>query len=448
MKKTALLIGVDRAVFFTLLGRVWSAGAGLLTIWFVINFLTPELQGFYYTFNSLIALQLFIELGLNFAVIQFASHEMARLTWMPDGTLSGDAEAKKRLQSLMNFTFTWFGFAALIMIALMVPAGLYFLNSENHDVHSVGRVSIPWILLVIFSAANLFVAAAAAILEGCGKVAQVSIMRLWQSLFAVTIVWVVLSIGGRLYALTASSLVMAIIGYAWLWNKYRHFFKDLIEHRTHLPGMKWKNEIWPFQWRIAVSWMSGYLISQLFNPLLFKTHGPIVAGQMGMSLQIISAMNGAAITWISTKAPVYGKMVVNNQRKELDALFARGLVQSLFFLILGVFAFWSILFLLNKVGSPYALRMLPLPLFSLLCLVCISNHFIFAEAAYLRAHKQEPFMLLSLFSGFVNTTLAILFVPSLGAVGAVYSYTATTLLFGLVGGTIIFFYKRKQWVSL
>ncbi|WP_457836170.1 hypothetical protein, partial [Staphylococcus aureus] len=82
-----------------------------------------------------------------------------------------------------------------------------------------------------------------------------------------------------------------------------------------------------------VSWMSGYLIFQLFNPLLFKTHGPIVAGQMGMSLQIIAAMNGAAMAWITTKAPTYGKLVATNQRNELDALFARGLLQSLGFLL-------------------------------------------------------------------------------------------------------------------
>jgi len=31
----------------------------------------------------------------------------------------------------------------------------------------------------------------------------------------------------------------------------------------------YKNEIFPLQWRIGLSWISGYFIFQLINPLLF-----------------------------------------------------------------------------------------------------------------------------------------------------------------------------------
>lgn len=447
MSRLAVGLGIDRAVLFTLLARCWNVGAGLLTIVVIAYFLSPELQGYYYTFNSLIALQIFAELGLNFAIVQFASHEMAHLSWLPDGTVSGNPEAKRRLQSLLHFAFSWFGVAALLMIALLLPSGLYFFNSGNLDAIAVSNISIPWTLLVIFTAVNLFINAAAAILEGCGKVAQVAVLRLWQSIFAVIIVWIILSLDGQLFALTASSLMMVLIGFVWLWINHRVFFKDLISHRTPLPGMSWRREIWPFQWRIAVSWVSGYLVFQLFNPLLFKTHGPIVAGQMGMTMQIIGAMNGAAMAWISTKAPTYGQLVATKQTKVLDALFVRGLLQSFGFLLAGVISVWLVLFYLNETASPYAARVLPLSLFSLLCLVCLANHIVFAEAAYLRAHKKEPFMGLSVFGGLMTAILAMLFVPPLGATGAVYSYTVTTLLIGLIGGTIVFFRKRREWAG-
>lgn len=445
MKRIAKSIGIDRAVCFTLLARGWNVAAGLLTIVFIAHFLSPALQGYYYTFNSLIALQIFIELGLNIAIVQFASHEMSKLAWMPDGTINGNPEAKRRLQSLMHFAFSWFGIAAVLMITLLLPIGLHFFDSGNSDAISVSSVRIPWALLVIFTAVNLFVTAAAAILEGCGKVAQVAVLRLLQLVFAMTLVWIILSMGGSLYALTASSMMMAMIGFVWLWINYRVFFKDLFSHRTPLAGMNWRSEIWPFQWRIAVSWMSGYLMFQLFTPLLFKTHGPIVAGQMGMSLQIISAMNGVAMAWITTKTPTYGKMVATNQRKELDALFTRGFIQSFGFLVGAVAIVWVILYFLIETASPYAIRVLPLHLFTFLCLVCLANHILFVQAAYLRAHKKEPFMILSVLSGLVTSVLTILLVPRLGAEGAVYSYTTASLLIGLVGGTFVFVQKRKEW---
>ena len=148
-----LWIGVDRAVFFTLLARGWNVGAGLLTIVFVTRFLSPEKQGYYYTFYSLIALQIFVELGLNFAITQFASHEMAKLSWTSEGTVSGNHEAKRRLQSLMHFAATWFGVAALLMIVVLLPVGGYFfgLASTNNDT-AVLNVIAPWSLLVVFTA--------------------------------------------------------------------------------------------------------------------------------------------------------------------------------------------------------------------------------------------------------------------------------------------------------
>ena len=444
MNRFPLGLGIDRAVFFTLMGRGWNVGAGLITLFFVIHFLSPALQGYYYTFYSLIALQIFVELGLNFAVVQFASHEMAHLSWLSDGAVSGHPEAKRRLQSLMHFAFSWFGVAALLMMTLLLPAGLYFFNSGQSDRIAVS-IAIPWILLVIFTAANLFVTAAVAILEGCGKVADVAVLRLWQSILSVGVGWVVLSLGGHLYALAANSFMMVWVGFVLLWSKYQLFFRDIHTHSKQLPGMSWRHEIWPFQWRIALSWMSGYLVFQLFTPLLFKTDGPVVAGQMGMSLQIIGAMNGFAMSWITTKAPMYGQLIATNQRKKMDELFVAGLVQSFSFLLVGVVSVWLLLFFLHQTASPHAVRVLSLPLFSWLCVVCLANHIVFAEAAYLRAHKQEPFMLLSIAAGLVTAILALLFVPPFSAAGAVYAYTIPALLIGLLCGTVIFISKRKQW---
>jgi O-antigen/teichoic acid export membrane protein len=445
IKKIAYKIGLDRAIFFTILSKVLSIGAGVITIIVITRFLTPELQGYYFTFNSLIALQVFAELGLNFAIVQFSSHEMARLSWQADGTVKGNTEAKRRLQSLMFFSLAWFGAAALLMIAFLLPLGLYFFGQDRSNIFADGDIAISWTLLVLFTSVNLHISAIFSLLEGCGKVAEVAILRLWQSLLSTTLVWFVLYLGGELYALAASSFMMAIIGFLWLWKKYRIFFTDLITYNTDTLGISWRKEIWPFQWRIAVSWMSGYFVFQLFNPLIFKTQGPILAGQMGMSMHITAAMNAAAIAWISTKAPIYGQLVAGRKRKELDNLFVRGVIQSSLFLLLGTIFVWIILFYLHQVGSEYADRVLPMSLFSILLFICFANHIIFAQSFYLRAHKQDPFMWISVFAGSMTVVLAATLVPKFGVEGAVYSFAIPTLSVGLIGGSILFFIKRAKW---
>ena len=72
-------LGIDRGVFYALLARGWRAIGGLISILLIAKFLTPQTQGYSYTFQSLIALQVFTELGLLVVVVNFTSHEWAKL---------------------------------------------------------------------------------------------------------------------------------------------------------------------------------------------------------------------------------------------------------------------------------------------------------------------------------------------------------------------------------
>jgi O-antigen/teichoic acid export membrane protein len=444
MRRFSLWLGIDQAVFFTLLARGWTVAAGLLTIVFVTRFLTLEHQGYYYTFYSLIALQIFAELGLNFAIVQFASHEMAQLVWESEGTVSGSPESKRRLQSLIHFAVTWFSAAALLMVVVLLPVGIYFFSILPPAGTSVPSVIVPWSLLVVFSAINLCISAATAVLEGCGRVTQVAILRFWQSVSAGSTLWIVLSLGGHLYALAASCLMMVMVGSIWLWFKYGIFFKDIFMHRTNLPGINWRREIWPFQWRIAVSWMSGYFIFQLFNPLLFATHGPVAAGQLGMSLQIIMAMNGAALAWITTKMPLFGQLIAQNNRAALDRTFRTALLQSSFFLLSGIAVVLIALLWLQDSYPAYAIRVVPPIYFSALCFVCFANHLVFSEAVYLRAHKEDPFMFLSVVNAITTALLSAFLIRPFGYVGAVAAYSFGAIVIGLLGGTVVFVRKQRE----
>jgi hypothetical protein len=345
----------------------------------------------------------------------------------------------------MHFTIFWIGGASLILVVVLVPLGIHFFDSTVAGNDSPPDILLPWVLLVVFTAINLVITTFTALLEGCGKVTQIAVLRLWQSVLSVASVWIILGRGGQLYALVGNSLMVVLIGGGWLFVKYRFFIKDLFKHNLDLPGLNWRQEIWPFQWRVAISWMSGYIIFQLFNPLLFKTHGSVAAGQMGMSMQIMGALNGAAMAWITTKAPTYGKLVAIGRVDALDNLFVKGLFQSVGFLLLTVCGVFLVFFYFNATDSIYSARILPLKYFFLLGFVCIGNHFIFAEAAYMRAYKQEPFVGLSIVNAMVTAFLAFILIPPLGAAGAVYSYAVSNLLIGLGVGTTVFLRKRRQW---
>ncbi len=92
-------LGLDRAISFTVMARFWLGFAGIVTVVLIARFLSPSEQGYYYTFYSMVALQIVFELGFSFVILQLAAHERASLTFLPGGRIEGDQVAHSRLSA-------------------------------------------------------------------------------------------------------------------------------------------------------------------------------------------------------------------------------------------------------------------------------------------------------------------------------------------------------------
>jgi hypothetical protein len=437
------ILGIDRAVAYTLVGRGWSVIAGPLTIVLIGRFLQPEEQGFYYTFGSVIALNIFFELGLTYVLLQFASHEKANLEWTSLGTLTGSEVAKMRLGALLKLALRWYSVAAVLVLLLVLPAGLFFFSRNSAPTAAIAWRT-PWIWLATVSALNLLVAPLFAILEGCGKISQIASIRVGQSVIANLGLWLTLLCHGALFAGPVFQTLTLAVGLAWLVAGYRRFFRTLLQTDVSQAPFHWWREVWPFQWRIALSWLSGYFIFQLFNPVLFATHGPVVAGQMGMSITLCNALLGVSIAWMSTKASPFGVLVARRQWKSLDTVFFKTLRQSALVLVAGSVVVYTCVAVLNYRHHPFSTRLLaPLP-FAFLLVSTIMNHVVFCEAQYLRTHKAEPFLWLSIAGALLTATSTLLLAKPFSAFGISAGYLLCTTV-GLIIGTKIFFDKREEW---
>ncbi len=435
--------GIDQSVGYTVLARGWSGMAGLGTLLCIAHFLTSAEQGFYYAFSSLIGLQVFFELGLTFVLLQFASHEKAKLTWSPDRTLQGDEASMRRLGSLLRLALKWYGVVSSLLLLFVLPAGSLFFTR-----HAAGSPGVnwhqPWVFVVLMTAGSLFVSPTFAILEGTGKVGEVARMRTGQAILANIALWLALVCGFGLFASVCYAATNLIIELVWMLATYRRFFLDLFKLSDGPGGIDWRREVWPFQWRIALSWLSGYFMFQLFTPIAFALYGPKTAGQVGMSLSITTAVSAIALAWINTKSAPFGTLIANREFRPLDEMFSRAFRQSMIVAGCGCLAVWLGAYTLYLGHFALARRMLgPLPL-GILLLAAILNQIVASEAIYLRAFKKEPFLALSLLNGCLVAISAFGLGRAYGPTGMMSGYLSVSLL-GFFLGTWIFFDRRKLW---
>ena len=380
-------VGVDKAVFYSIMGKIWQIIAGIVSIVLIARFITRSEQGYLYTFQSLLSFQFLFDLSLSTVLIQFAGHEMAHLKWKTNGTIDGDSVSKSRLSSLIRFAFKWYSFAAVLMLVLLTSGGYtFFITQEVPNDPVIWRT--PWMLLCAALSISMIFAPILGIIEGCGRVAEVAFFRMIQDSASYTIYWIALISGLRLFALPILffSRVVAILIYLFIYR--RDFLFDL--GRTQISQkVNFKQEIWPFQWRFFLCSLAGLLASLLTIPIIFTAQGPVVAGQLGMTLSITGAVFSVSMVWINTKVPLFCNLVALKNYSSLDRIFRTVNWQS-FSVMLVLSGGIILLVLAVKQFTPgFAMRLADPMTVVLLLLAVLLAFPNFALSAYLRTHKRE-----------------------------------------------------------
>jgi hypothetical protein len=382
----------------TVVMRGWGILAGVVMMIVMTTRFSKAEQGYYYTFASLIALQAFFELGLNFVLTQFVSHESARFTWNQlHRTFSGDRAALDRVALLYLSVRRWFLLSASLFALVVGAGGTWFLSRAASTSRPEGWV-VAWLMLCITAAANLYYSPQLAIVEGLGRIGDVAWLRVRQSVVGYSLCWLAVFISPGLYVIAFMSLSAALMTAIWMKRESGlPALAALIENTTIAP--RWKSEIFPLQWRIALSWMSGYLIYQLFTPMTFAHQGAEAAAKIGLSLSIFSNVAAISMSWMVAKTPLLGSLVASNQRSELHRIFIRLFMQSLTFHAIVCAGVLGAGALIIHYQMKIADRIVPFD--ELVALVGVStvNLIIFSLATFMRVHKKEPMVTNSLACG-------------------------------------------------
>ena len=447
IKKIASKFGLDKAIFFTSSASILGAFGSVVSVILVVKYLTGIEQGFYYTFGSIVAIQIFFELGLNGIITQYVAHEVSYLKRESDHNLSGESKYISRLSSLLHFSLKWYLFFASILTLSLIVVGIIYFNRYNT---TGGTVSwgAPWILLAVGTGINLIISPIIAFVQGLGKVKEIAKIQLILQVFKLSIVWGGLILGAKLYVLGLSSFMGIFIYTLIITVKYRKLLVNIWRTKI-IERVHYLKEIFPYQWKIAMSWISGYFVFQLYNPVLFATEGAIVAGQMGMTLTALAGIASLTFAWVTTKIPTFSGLIAQKKYIQLDTLFNSALLQSFLLnviMLTGMFVaiFGIRYFNITIDGKNLGDRFLPYLPMLLMMLPILLNHIISAWATYLRCHKQEPMMILSISMGILCTLSTVFLGKYFGVLGMTSGYMILCVI-SFICTYFIFINKKREW---
>lgn len=442
LKSVRRILDFDLNVLKVLVFRLWTIVAGIITVIVIPRYLTSESQGYYYTFLSIVALQVLFDLGLSQTVAQVSSHEFAHVDLAQLHNADFDVRIGKLayVKAAVTRWYRWVGGAFIVVVTLL--GSIYFsLFGATVHVQWLG----PWTALVVTTGINLILSPRLAMVEGAGWTGAVATVRLVQSIVGYGLLVVSLAIGAGLWSVAAVPMAANVCSFAWLrWrgNPYRAIPAYTPAVHDHVP---WRAEILGLQWRVAIAWLGGYFASQVIVPVVFALQGAAKAGQVGLGLQIFAAVQALGMSWISARVPLFGQLISRGDRVGLKTQFARAAISATaasaavggaVVAVLGV-ARHAGFFLAGRIPSGFAV--------ATLAGIAVVGTIIYALAAYMRAHKEEPLVLSSLVIGGM-TFVGALIGARIDTDAVIVAYACVTIFLNLPWTVLIFrsYYRRDS----
>ena len=273
--------------------------------------------------------------------------------------------------------------------------------------------------------------------------AAVARLRLLQSIVGYGLTFIMLGAGAHLWAFMCIPLASAVFSWRWL-NHRRNVCENWLQSasREAASAVEWRRDILPLQWRLGVSWVSGYFIFQLFTPLTFFNYGPAEAGKVGITLAMFGALSGFALSWISAKNSQMASLISARQWLALDALFFRVFRRFLIVMVAGSIGIVLLAFFGERFAFGIAHRFAGLDV--VICVAVFSgiNAVVSAYASYMRAHMEEPMLWASVVTA-LATSASCLATIHLGVFYMLLAYAAICG-FGVLPWTIMRFKLYKS----
>jgi O-antigen/teichoic acid export membrane protein len=431
---------LKRDIIYSLLNSISRIFTGPLLIVFISIYLSPEAQGYWYTFASLAALSVFADLGFTTIVSQFSSHEFAFLKFNENNYFDGNEENLYKFSSLLKFVIVWSLKVSIFAFPVILIIGYLTFNNRDENINWY----MPWILYIIASSFSFILNVVFSFYEGCNQIASIQEIKLISALILSITTILLLYLGFGLLTIALASLTGILSKSILFYKKFGKSFKHVLKISDNNNNIyKWNKEFFDLIWRYAISFSSGYFIFLIYTPLAFHYYGSVYAGKVGITMSLFSAIFSIANVWITTSNPLMNIYASKKEWIKMDNLLKRILFLSSITFFLGTSL---LIFIFGLFGNQFEFldRFLGIKQITMLSITWFGQIFIVGISVYLRSHKKEPLVIPSLISGIyisLSTFLIVNFLPK----EYIFLGFMTSLIFGLPWIIKIFILKRKEW---
>jgi hypothetical protein len=410
------LLGLNSALAWAGGGRGLGMLLGPVGSIIVVWTLSPEEQGTYYLFTSLVALRALFDLGASAAIAQMTPHARKN-----DNDESGLPE-----DEFIRVAVQWMNRIALGFAIVVGPGGLLYLHFSGQAAWKVGFM---WLATVATTSLTGAQEGRLKILYGAGKVDWTNKLRFFSLLIQYPLQWALLCAGASLFSFSASLFAV----YAFQRIKILQQFPVLWPEKQieSNRSIQIRKELISLIGRASVTYASGILVFNIQQPIIYSLIGPIGSAKLGLTSMVGSTLISLASLWGHTQFPSFAREIAQGSVSDALLNFRHTLLRTVAIATFGFFAGQMALWVLHHIPR-FSERLMSvseaLPLFTAFWLQTI-----FLMLTYWpRSFKVEPFAPIAIIQMIVSPLAVWWLVSHLGVSGVGWA-NLISWIFGAVG---------------
>ena len=435
MKRNELIL-IDKKTFWVFIFQILKILNGLIGVLFVPIFLTSKEQGLWFLMLSFGSLILLFNASQNSIALIFGSHEFKSFKFK-NFTIIGDNEKLENLFSFIKFTNKFY-IKILTILSIFVLIIFYFYLDEPNSLEILSIFSIYIFGLYLYGL-NFSILS---YLESFNCVEYAYKFKSILVFFIVLITILLLYFDFRLYSLSISIFIVMFFWFGYFIYKFKIDLFKIFKVKNKFNRHK-KKVFLNFFKKNSFSMVSGFLLFQVYTPIVYYFYGSKFAGKVGLSIAIMIALFAVSTSVLQSRLPYITKLISNKEYKVAYNIFFNILKLSvlifIIFLSIGSFLLYDVDFFIM-----YKERVVEFKSFMILSLSWFLQLIVYFLVTFTRLFKRELFVVQTILSSiyiFISTIIILKFM----SFNFIFFGLLTSYFFGLPWIYIVFknFIKGK-----
>jgi O-antigen/teichoic acid export membrane protein len=392
--------------------------------------------GFYWVLVNLAAVVPLLDLGFVTAIDRSLSYAMGGATELkahgvPDNPASTGAPNFALLWRLLLTTSTVYRLLSAGVLVVLGAWGTFVTSLRVSETSSASHTWWAWGLTLIGAVFEIYSGWWNAYLRGLNKVVLCARIQALALSLRLLLAATLLLVGGGLLSVPIATFISSFLQRQL---SRRHVLRFLPPPPSEPPSRAEKlsllRTLWPNSWRVGVHCLSHYFVTHANTILCLTTLGLAATAQYGLSLQILTILQGLAGVWLQVKWPLIGQYLTRLEIGPLrQVLRTRLALQCLTFLVMASVSIPLVPNALNWIHTDKSV--LDQPWLALFALNAFFEMHFNSWTTFISIGNRLPFLAHTVAANFVSVILAVVLLhsTSLGVGALVLSPLIVGLLF-------------------